>query len=331
MIKGSLVTISIVSYNTKDLLEKCIMSILQYCAKIDYSIVVVDNHSSDGSSEMIKKEFPDVRLIENTDNLGFAKANNAAIKQTDSRYILFLNSDVIIISDILKKMIDFMEREPKAGVVGCRLLRPDLTVQPTTNFSFTIWTELLRLLHFKKLILDPGIKKIIAKYLSCIGSNNFKSYFSAYLDQSEVKEVEYVSGACLLARREAVLAAGLFDENFFLYFEDTDLCLRIKQKGWQVKLLPYNGVMHYVGQSSVGNFVNTIYEKNVSMYRYFKKHRSGLELFFLKILTVISLVIRNMYLLAKWLISSKVRRKGLADELSPNWNTIKLSFLGLRR
>jgi len=326
--KAALVTISIVSYNTRGLLKKCIQSIDQYCKEIDYKIIVVDNCSSDGSPEMIRQEFPRVLLIENKFNAGFAKANNQAIRQSEGKYILLLNSDIIIISDILKQMLDFLEANPRTGVMGCRLLRPDLTVQPMTNFSFTIWTELVRFLHLKKLLCGVKIKKMIAK-LSFIGSDNFKSYFGAYRDQNTVQEVEYVSGACLLARREAVLSAGLFDEEFFLYFEDTDLCLRIKQKGWQIKLLPLNGIIHYVGQSSVGNFVNTTYEKNVSMFRYFKKHRSGLELFFLKILTACSLLFRNIYLLIKCLFSSSVKRNFLVKELGPNWDSIKLSILGI--
>jgi len=326
-----LVTISIVSYNTKDLLEKCIRSIAQYCGDLTYKIVVVDNNSGDGSPAMIKKEFSGVELIENKKNTGFAKANNQAIRQSGSKYILLLNSDIIIVSDILTKMIAFMEGDPKTGAVGCRLLRPDLTIQPMTNFSFTIWTELLRFLHFKKLIAAPQIKKFIAKKLSFIGSNNFKSYFGAYLAQNEVKDVDYVSGACLLARREAILSAGLFDEEFFLYYEDTDLCLRIKRKGWQIKLLPYTGVIHYVGQSSVGSVVSTAYEKNVSMYRYFKKHRGTLELFLLKMLTTISLTFRNVYLLMKFSVSSKNARNQVIDELRVNFRSIRLSILGHKK
>lgn len=321
-----LLSIAIVNYNTKDLLYDCLKSIYTQCRNINFEIIVVDNNSTDGSNTMIKKEFSQVNVILNTVNNGFGKANNQVIRESKGKYILLLNSDTVIINDIIKKMIDFMESNPQTGVVGCKLLRPDMTIQPMTNFAFSIWTEFARFFNLKKIIyFIPGSAKFIAKYLAKFMGKNFRSYFNSYLVQNKVQKVDYVSGACLMARKNAVMEVGLFDEKFFLYYEDADLCLRIKQKGWEINLLPETGIIHYVGQSSTGDFYKVSDAMNVSMYYYYAKHYGFIEVLLLKIITVTALFFRNIWLIVYFIIA-KDKRKIIQNELKSNISFIKLSI-----
>ncbi|MDD5687521.1 MAG: glycosyltransferase family 2 protein [Elusimicrobia bacterium] len=321
-----LLSISIVSYNTKDLLYNCLKSIYTQIRDINFEVIVVDNNSSDGSQEMVKKEFSQVRLILNTVNNGFGKANNQAIRESKGKYILLLNSDTVIINDIVKKMIDFMESNLQTGVAGCKLLRPDMTIQPMTNFAFNIWTEFARFFNLKKIIyFIPGLAKFTAKYFAKFMGKNYKSYFNSYLVQNKVQKVDYVSGACLMARKNVVMDIGLFDEKFFLYYEDVDLCLRIKQKGWIINLLPETGIVHHIGQSSKKELWKISGSMNASMYYYYKKHNSFIEVLLIKIIAISALSLRNIYLLIFYPIS-KDKRKTIQEELKSNMSFIKLSI-----
>ena len=133
-------TISIVSYNTKTLLKNCLGSIYKNTGKYEFEVIVVDNNSGDGSVAMVEKEFSQVKLIKNEENMGFARANNQAIRQSKGRYILLLNSDTVVISDALSKMISFMDNHPEAGAVGGKVFRPDLTAQPSTGICLDLRT-----------------------------------------------------------------------------------------------------------------------------------------------------------------------------------------------
>lgn len=322
-----LLSISIINYNTKKLLYNCLESVYVQCKDINLEVIVVDNNSTDGSQEMVQKQFPQVKLISNAINTGFGRANNQAIRESKGKYILLLNSDTVIINDIIHKMIDFMKANLQTGVVGCKLLKADMTVQPMTNLSFSIWVELIRFLKVKKIIfIIPGLAKCFAKYFSKFAGKHARSYFSSYLLQDKVQKVDYVSGACLLTRKDVIMDVGLFDEKFFLYYEDADLCLRIKQKGWEIILLPETGIVHYIGKSTDNDFCKAFDSRNLSMYYYYTKHHSFMEVLLLKTLILIVLSFRNLWFLLLFCFISKSKKKNMSDEFKSNLSFIKLTL-----
>jgi GT2 family glycosyltransferase len=220
-------TIVIVSWNVAALLADCLRSILAGMEVVDNEIIVVDNASSDNSVEILRREFPHCRLIQNDHNAGFARANNQGIAASTGHYVLLLNSDTVVKPGTLTGLVEFMASHPDAGIVGPRLLRPNGAPQA---FAFGGDPTLGYLLR-------RGISHLLLRR----ALHDWKT--------GQVQEVDWVSGACLLARREAIEQAGLLDENIFMYFEDNDWCLRIRQAGWKVYYNPQVEIIHLGGQS----------------------------------------------------------------------------------
>ena len=311
-------TISIVSYDTEDLLKACLNSIYQNTEEINYEVIVVDNNSTDGSVDMIKEEFPQVKLIRNKENLGFAKANNQAIKKSKGRYILLLNSDTVVIPDAIRKMINFMDTHPEAGVVGCTKLNPDLSIQPSATVLPNIWIVLFRFFRLKQLLPSPEQRRFVGKFFGPILGKTMSSYLGWYSDNKikEARSVDFVTGACFLIRRETVGDVGLLDENFFMYLEDADWCLRIKWKGWQIYTHPDARIIHYGGEnlrSALGVFS---LERCKSRYYYFEKHCGKKSIFLLKLIIISALVLRKGGILFLYLFSGSKRKEILKKRLS---------------
>lgn len=222
--------IVIVNWNTRDMLRDCLTS-LGGEQSWSYHVIVVDNASTDGSAEMVTREFPQVHLISNKENAGFARANNQGIQAGQGRYVLLLNSDTIVPTGALEQLIRFMDEHSKAGACGPRLLRPDGSPQP---YAFGG---------------DPTPGYLLARGLNQL-------LFHRYLHDwatDKVQEVDWVTGACLLVRREAIDQVGLLDESIFMYFEDNDWCLRIRKAGWKVYYNPQAEIVHIGGQSLAQN------------------------------------------------------------------------------
>jgi len=224
-------SIIIVNYNTKNFLRRCLESLIS-----NYEIIVVDNNSSDGSPLMVTKEFPQVKLIKNKKNLGFAKANNLAIKKSSGRYILFLNPDTIVQKDTIKTMIKFMEENPKVGASTCRVELTNGQLDQACHRGFpTAWNAFC---YFS------GLGKIFPK------SKFFAGYSLTYLPLNKVHEIDAGVGAFLIVRREAGEQVGWFDEDYFWYGEDLDFCYRLKQKGWKIMFVPTTKIIHWKGAAS---------------------------------------------------------------------------------
>jgi len=229
-------TVVIVNYNTRDHLANCLESIFTHLAGCRFRVHVVDNHSSDGSVQMIRERFPQVRITENRQNVGFARANNQILgRVTDTRFFVALNPDIIVTEGSLQRMLAFMEETPEAGLVGCKLLNPDRTLQ----YSCRTWpqplTILARGLMLERLLPDAGM---------------FRRYFMRDWPHDQVAEVDWLQGSCMMIRGEALREAGLFDEHFFMYYEDVDLCLRFREKGWKIFYLPEPSMIHHHMQES---------------------------------------------------------------------------------
>ena len=229
-------SIIIVNFNTKDLLRDCLNSIRRSETNYSLEIIIADNKSQDGSSLMIKKEFKEVILLENKDNLGFSKANNQAIKKTHGRYILLLNPDTIVPKDTLQVMFDFMEKNQKVGAATCKIELADGSLDQACHRGFpTVWNSFTYFTGLEKLF--PKIKL-------------FSGYSLSHLFKNTTHEIDSACGAFLIIRKEAGEQVNWLDEDYFWYGEDLDFCYRLKQKGWQIIFVPQVKIIHYKGAAS---------------------------------------------------------------------------------
>lgn len=227
-------SIIIVSWNTKNLLADCLESIYKNQEDLKLEIIIVDNNSTDGTLDMIQKKFPQVMLIPNQHNVGFAKANNQGIAQSHGEYFLFLNPDTKIIKNSLKRMLDFMEEHQNAGIAGCKHLNPDFTLQPSIRRFPTFWA--LFFIFTKLAKIFPGLPVVY-------------NYLAKDFDYKSSQRVDQVAGSFLMIRKKALDQVGLFDENFFIWFEEVDLCKRAKNANWEVWYNHSAEIIHYGGQS----------------------------------------------------------------------------------
>ncbi|HPD45737.1 MAG TPA: glycosyltransferase family 2 protein [Anaerohalosphaeraceae bacterium] len=256
------VSIIIVNWNTRELLRDCIASIYANAGDTGHEIIVVDNASSDGSVEMVKTEFPDVRLVQNTENHGFARANNEGMQLAGGRYILLLNSDTRLLDNALEKVVAFADRNPDAAVVGCRVLNPDMTLQPT---CFMFPSTLNMFLSFSYL------------YKSFEKNRWFGRERMTWWRRDDVRAVDVVTGCFMLVRRRAIQQVGMLDDRFFMYAEETDWCYRFKQAGWKVMFTPDAEIIHYGGQSSRAVRAEMLIEVRLSILKFIHKHRGRLQ------------------------------------------------------
>jgi hypothetical protein len=253
-----MLSIVIVNYNTEKLLKGCLESVYAGANGTPFDVWVVDNNSRDDSVTMVKSQFPTVKVIENRVNVGFSKANNMVISRSLSDYILLLNPDTLVVGDAIDRVMKFMDEHPNVGIAGCKVLNKDGTLQlacrrtiPTPKVAF------FRLTGLSKLF--PA-SKVMARY-------NL-----TYEDAEKTQEVDAVSGAFLMIRREAVNAIGLLDERFFMYGEELDWCLRAKRAGWAVMYYPAAEIVHYKGESTKYNSRKAAREFYRAMYLFHKKH-----------------------------------------------------------
>jgi N-acetylglucosaminyl-diphospho-decaprenol L-rhamnosyltransferase len=277
-------SIIIVNWNTRDFLLKCVQSVFESTDNLLYEVIVVDNASSDGSQAMIRGRFPQVRMIENVENVGFVRANNQAMSTCRGRYVLLLNSDAEATHGSLSELVYFMDRHPAAAVVGPRLVNPDFSFQASHTPFPNLTQEFLK--------------------LSSIGRRLVRPTYPSFGPQIEKgpQMTDYVEGACLLVRRDAMDRVGKLDERIFMYTEEVDWCYRFVQAGWQVWYIPHAEVIHHGGQSTKmrpGTMEAQLYRSRVY---FFKKHYGHCSAWLLKILVytltlskiVINGILRNL-------------------------------------
>jgi N-acetylglucosaminyl-diphospho-decaprenol L-rhamnosyltransferase len=224
-------SIILVSWNTRDLLACCLDSDQRQAPGGAYEVWVIDNASTDGSAAMVRERFPWVRLIENRENAGFAKANNQGIRQAGGRYVVLLNSDTEVRPGALAALVDFMQAHPRAGAAGARLLNPNGSLQPSCHPMLTPGREFWRLLFLERLWRRA-------------------TYPMHRWETDSPRRVEAIKGACLVLRREALDQVGLLDEGYFVYTEEVDLCYRLAQAGWELWWVPRAEVVHHEAQST---------------------------------------------------------------------------------
>lgn len=268
-------SIIIVNYNTKQLTKQTLNSIYTKHYSFQYEVFVSDNGSTDGSIDMIKKEFPQVTLIENKKNLGFSKANNVAIKKAEGKYILLLNSDTIVENDCLEKCLEYMDKHKDTGALGCKVVLPDGKLDKACKRSFPTPANAF----YNALKLDRLFPN----------SKRFGKYNLTFLDENKIHEVDCLVGAFMLVRREAIDEVGLLDEDFFMYGEDIDWCYRIKKAGWKIVYYPKGKIIHYKGGSSKKKNPRLIYEFYRAMYLFYNKHYKDRYPWIITIITYIGI------------------------------------------
>jgi len=251
------VTAVIVSYNTRELLLAGLASLRGVTCPLE--VVVVDNASADGSAEAVRAQYPDVYLIASPENGGFSKANNLGIRAADAAYVLVLNSDAAVQPGAVEAMVDLLHRRRDVAIVGPRTLSPDGTIQVSFGPDLTPWNELRqrRLVHGVKARRPWALRR-------------------AHALASVEHEPAWVSGSCFLARRDVLEEVGLFDEGFFLYEEDVDLCVRVRKAGYRVVFTPTATVVHHLGRSMETASTRAREEYKKSHLRFYEKHNHPL-------------------------------------------------------
>ncbi|MBN1136181.1 MAG: glycosyltransferase family 2 protein [Anaerolineae bacterium] len=298
------VTVVIVSWNVRDLLRRCLRSILDSRAAdsggppsphLQIEVVVVDNASGDGSAEMVRAEFPQVRLIANEENRGFTAANNQGLATGQGRYLMVLNPDTELASDTLATMADYLEEHPRVGVMGPQLRYADGRLQPSRRRFPTLTTAL-----FESTVLGEWWP-----------DNRFaRRYRMADTPDDAIQTVDWLVGACLLVRREAYEEAGGLDEGFFMYSEEIDWCRRIKSAGWEVVYLPTATVIHHEGKSSEQVVAARHIYFQSSKVRYFRKHHGAVRAELLRWFLLSTYVYQWAREGLKWLIGHKRPMRG---------------------
>ena len=288
-------SIIIVNYNAAELLKNCIESIYNETHEITFDIWVVDNNSSDDSVAMVKENFPEVNLLQNADNVGFARANNMAIEEAKTDYVLLLNPDTIICNQAIDKVIGYMDQKTEVGITGCKVLNEDGSIQlacrrsiPTPKVAFFRLTGMSRLF--------PN-SKLMAKY-------NL-----TYLDASEPHEVDAVSGAFLMIRGKVIDKIGGLDSDFFMYGEELDWCLRTKKAGWAVMYYPYAQIIHYKGECSKSNSRKATFEFYRSMRLFHKKHFADNHSSIINAIIYVGIFLKSLTSWRSFIFSGKVGSK----------------------
>ena len=251
-------SVIIVNYNVRRFLENALSSLSRAMTGIEGEIFVVDNASTDGSAEFVAAAYPQVHLIRNLRNLGFARANNLALTRARGRYVLLINPDTVVQEDTLRVMIDFFSTHPDAGLGGCKILNPDGSFQLPCRRSFpTPWVA------FTKIV---GLSALFPR------SRQFGRYNLTFRDPGETYPVDAVSGSFMMITREAYERVGGLDESFFMYGEDLDWCYRVKQAGFSVYYVHATQIIHFKGESTKRSDIDEIKHFYQAMELFVEKH-----------------------------------------------------------
>jgi len=249
-------SVVIVNYNVRPYLVQCLQSVRRALDGIKGEVFVVDNDSSDDSVEVLRRDFPWVHLIANTENMGFARANNIAIRQSQGAYVLLLNPDTVVGADTFRSVLAFMDAHPEAGGAGVMMHNEDGTLAPESRRALpTPWVSCLKMLGFSK------------------------RYYMSHLPWDAPARIEVISGAFCMLRRQALDRIGLLDEDFFMYGEDIDLSYRLLEDGWQNWYLPCP-IIHYKGRSTRKTDYRYVHIFYQAMLIFFRKHYSHLSIFY---------------------------------------------------
>lgn len=287
------VSIIIVAWNVRKLLYKCIKSVYDQTTGISFEVIYVDNASEDGSVEMVKNEFTDVRIIENDENRGFIIANNQGIEIAEGRYVLLLNSDTIVLDNTIAKTVEFTDAHPEAAVVGCRVLNPDRSLQRACFMYPSVLNMFLSATYLYKIF--PR-------------SRFFGRERMTWWNFDEVREVETVCGCYSLVRKEAIDEVGVMDPTYFVYGDDPDWCYRFKENGWRIMFTPDAEIIHLGGQTTKQMSREFKWQLSGSVLIFMRLHRNKVSFRIACFLTSMFFLLRVPYWLCAGLVSKENRR-----------------------
>lgn len=312
------VSVIVVNWNTRDLLRDCLKSVYEHTSQLEFEIIVVDNASTDDSCEMVHGLFPQIILIANDTNKGYAAALNQGMRVAQGRYFLILNSDTLICNATIEKTIGYADDHPEAAVIGCQVWEDEETIQMTC-FSF------------------PGLLNLV---LSVFGFSRFFKYnrffgreWMLWWRRDEERQVDVVSGMYMLVNKQAIEQVGLMSEDYFLYFEETDWCYRFAQAGWKslfwpgAKIMHMHGGSHSTRQAELAMFIQ-LHKSNLI---YLKKHKSRFQYAAGRLLLLVSVSLR-MFGWLVCLMLKMIRRRKIDSEwraVQMNWATFKFYTIGL--
>lgn len=298
------VSVVVVSYNTRQALAVCLESVRRALGGLDVEVIVVDNASWDGSAEMVAERFPEATLIPNRGNVGFGRANNQAFARAHGRYVLMLNPDTELCADALGRLVDFADAHPRAGAVGARLMNPDGSLQHSA-FRFPDLGQAL-FGFFDVVPLDAPIN----------GRHPPARYERPF-------RAEHLLGACLLLRREALEDVGTFDPRYFMYFEETDLCARLRRAGWENLYTPAARVIHIGAASTSAVRERMSVEFHRSQAYFYRKHYGPAGYIALKAIVWLGIGYRLARSLRAYL-RGRVDRHLLLERLGGYWTILWL-------
>jgi GT2 family glycosyltransferase len=270
-------SVVIVNWNTREFLSRCLRSVYDSTLDLDFEVIVVDNGSTDGSQEMVRQEFPGVSLIVNTENKGFAKANNQAIRRSRGRHVLLLNSDAFVRENTIEHTVAFMDGHPEAGMAGCKLLFENGRLQSSCYAFPTLFTEFF---------IAVGLDRLFPR------SRLFGMYGMTYWDFDDIREVDVIMGAFMLVRATAIDEVGLMDERFFMYSEEADWCYRFRDAGWKIYFYPHVEAVHLGGGSTRRVRAEMLIRLYGSRIEFFRKHHGKLSARLLKLVIGLNCLLR---------------------------------------
>lgn len=287
------VAVVVVSYNTRDLLLDCLASVLESAQDRSFELVIVDNASEDASYEAVREAYPGAATIRNARNLGFGAACNQGINATNSKFILLLNSDARLTAQAFQTLCDYLEQDQRCGAAGCRLIDATGAEVINTRHFLTPLNQALEL---------AGVK---------IGSCRLRRTCRPNLDRNLVDcSVDWIDGACLMLRRAALAEAGLFDERFFMYSEDEDLCFRLRKRGWLVCFCGAGTAVHRGAASSQLHKIEMLRHFYLSQMLFLTKHRTLRSTFLYRVL------MKTVLVLKRWFLRDTRRRETAREHLT---------------
>ena len=318
-----ILTIIIVNYNSKKVLYDCLNSIKDSGFNGKYEILVVDNNSSENIKDL-ENAFPWVNYYYNSSNLGFGAANNIGIKKSTGKFVLLLNPDTVINKDSLAPMIEYLNNHDDVGIVGCKIFDKTGEIERSTHSFPSLAKEFVHANEFiKKMLSYESFSGLMLKKI--FNSKSFESYW----DHDSIKEVDHVTGACMMVKKEVIEKVGLLDEAFFLYNEEVEWSYRIKKAGYKTIFLPDSNIIHLFGFSTKQRVqkqaINKLLvERYRGMFYYFQKHYGFIKLFALKSIVLQGFGLRLLFTYIKFLKSSNESKEKLKTEMKFIRNIISL-------
>jgi len=267
-------SIVIVNWNGGQVLLDCLDSIFAHPPVFPFEVIVFDNGSQDGSPDRLETLFPQVYVSRSSKNLGFSGGNNRAFEISRGRYLLLLNNDTLILKDALSVMVAEIERDPHVGVLGPRMLNPDGSLQPSAGIFPNLMTEFLD-------------QTMLYRFIPIFKLGNW--------DYTQPRDVDWLTGACLMIRREVYKQVGGLDPGYFMFLEDVDWCLRIWQSGWRVRFTPAASIIHLKGHSSQAILSRMLIEDQRSTYRFVRKHFGKANVWGFRLIASLGVILRSFF------------------------------------